>query len=224
MALIFVSHSSKDTKQRSFLNQAFASTNVQAKYEEIEAIGKGSRTAAQIAADIAQSNAIFVILGPNAERLKHTRDWMAWESGNAINKDLWVLEAQEDSSTVSMVIPRLRHYVCFDYNDQWLAYLRQIVSSYDDSHVLKAGVVGAGLGAAIGGEGSAGVGAIIGGLAGLILASNATTNTRPPGLVITCLKCRSAYSVHVGVAALRCPVCNARLQFSLPGIQGASSG
>jgi hypothetical protein len=123
-----------------------------------------------------------------------------------------------------MVIPRLRHYVCFDYNDQWLAYLRQIVSSYDDSHVLKAGVVGAGLGAAIGGEGGAGVGAIIGGLAGLILASNATTNTRPPGLVITCLKCRSAYSVHVGAAELRCPVCNARLRFSLPGVQRATSG
>src|SRR6476659_6845636 len=120
MAQIFISHSAKDAKPIEFLNKAFASSNVQAKYEEIEAIATGRRTAAQIRADIAVSNAIMVVLGPNAETLRHTRDWIAWESGNAANKDVWVLEAFEDSAKLSVVIPHLRHYVGFHYNDQWL--------------------------------------------------------------------------------------------------------
>jgi hypothetical protein len=60
MAQISVSHSSKDTKPLDFLNRAFASTEVQAKYEEIEAIVRGKRSAAEIAADIAASKATFV--------------------------------------------------------------------------------------------------------------------------------------------------------------------
>jgi len=67
VAQIFVSHSSKDTKQLDFLSKAFATTNVQAKYEEVEAILHGRRNAAQIAADIVASNAIMVLLGPNVE-------------------------------------------------------------------------------------------------------------------------------------------------------------
>jgi hypothetical protein len=227
VAQIFVSHSAKDIKQKNFINQAFASTKVEAKYEEIEAIISGKRTAAQIKADIAQSNAIFVVLGPNVETLSHTRDWVTWESGNAaaFNRDVWVLEAFEDFPKLSVVIPHLRHYVCFDYNDPWLAYLRQIVSSYDDSHVLKVGAAGAGIGAMIGGEGGAAAGAVIGGLAGMILSTMTTANTRPPGFSITCLTCQSVYSIHVGAPAFRCPVCNARLQFVQPAMaQGAVAG
>jgi hypothetical protein len=68
----------------------------------------------------------MVVLGPNAENLKHTRDWVVWESGNAsgANKDVWVIEAFEDSPHLSVVIPHLRHYISFHYNDQWLAYFR----------------------------------------------------------------------------------------------------
>ena len=60
MAQIFISHSAKDTKPLQFLNQAFATTNVEAKYEEIEAIVSGKRTSQQIKADIAGSRAIPV--------------------------------------------------------------------------------------------------------------------------------------------------------------------
>ncbi len=218
MAQIFISHSAKDTKPLAFLNKAFASSNVQARYEEIEAIVSGRRTAAQIIADIAASNAIMVVLGPHAEALRHTRDWIVWESGNAAatNKDVWVLEAFEDSARLSVVIPHLRHYVAFHYDDQWLAYLRQIVVSYDDSHVLKAGLAGAGIGAALGEVG----GAVVVGLAALLLAANAHS-ARPLGLPVTCFKCHSVYSAHVGVNSLRCPVCSARIQFSLAEAQGA---
>src|ERR1700730_2900727 len=114
MAQIF-SHSAKDTSLKNFINQAFATTKVEAKYEEIEAILDGRRTAAQIAADIAGSNAVFVLLGKNVERLKHTQNWVTWESGvgAAANKDIWVFEAFEDHAKLSVIIPHLHHHVCF---------------------------------------------------------------------------------------------------------------
>ena len=176
MAQIFVSHSAKDTKQLDFLNKAFASTNVQAKYEEIEAITRGRRNSAQIAADIAASNAIFVVLGPNVETLKHTRDWVVWESGRAqgTNKDIWVLEAFEDSALISVVVPHLRHYVCFHYNDAWLGYLRTVITSYDDSHILTAMVAGAGVG---GGISETPMGALVGASIAWVLAANAKAQT-----------------------------------------------
>jgi hypothetical protein len=218
MAQIFISHSAKDQKPLDFLNKAFASSNVQAKYEEFEAIIHGRRTAAQIKADIAASNAIMVVLGPNAENLKHTRDWVVWESGNAsgANKDVWVIEAFEDSPHLSVVIPHLRHYVSFHYNDQWLAYFRQIVSSYDDSHVAKAILAGAGIGSAFGPEG-----ALIGSGVGLLLGA-ASTQQRPAGISLACPQCCSVYCTHLGVAQLRCPVCNARIQFEVAKAQTAN--
>jgi len=215
MAQIFVSHSRNDTKPLDFLNKAFASSNVQAKYEEIEAIVQGNRTAPQVAADIAASNALMVVLGPHVEMLKHTRDWVAWESGRS-NRDVWVLESLEDSPKLSVVIPLLRHYVCFEYTDPWLAYLRSIVNSYDDSHILKATVAGAGIGgigAALA-ETSPGLGALIVGGVALFLAANA--QTRPSGLPLCCPQCRSFYNVHVSAMTLRCPVCNSRICLAPP--------
>jgi hypothetical protein len=212
MAQIFISHSSKDKKPIEFLNRAFASSNIQAKYEEIEAITHGApRNSGQIKLDIAASNAIFVVLGTNAEKLKHTRDWMAWETGAAEggNKDVWVLEASEDTPQLSIVIPRLRHYVCFQYTDMWLGYLRSVVQSYDDSHIFKLAALGAGAGAAIG---ESPVGALIGGGLALLLAAN--VQTRPTGLPIVCPICRSFYNVHISTPIMRCPVCNNRLQFA----------
>jgi len=211
LAQIFISHSARDTKALDFLNRAFATTNVQAKHEEIEALISGKRTSHQIALDIQFSNAIFVVLGPHVEELRHTRDWVVWESGAAsgTNKDIWVLEAVEDAPRISIVIPRLRHYVQFDYNDSWLIYLRQIIASYDDSHVVKAMAAGAGLGGAI--SESMG-GALVGGGIGLLLALN-NAQTRLAGFPIMCPNCQSFYSVHIGLPVMRCPVCNTGLRF-----------
>jgi hypothetical protein len=211
VAQIFISHSSKDIKPIDLVSKVFASTNVQAKYEEIEAIMHGRRTAAQIAADVMASNAVFVVLGRNAESLSHTRDWVVSESGIArgMNKDIWVLEAFEESPSLSVIIPHLRHYVCFHYNDAWLGYLRAIVTSYDDAHVFKAFVAGAGVGAAVS---ESPVGALIGGGIAWILAANATAQARPAGIPLNCGNCHSSYSVHVEVStSMRCPVCNSRI-------------
>src|ERR1700682_4143498 len=191
MAQIFVSHSAKHTKALDFLNKAFATTKVTAKYEEIEAIVTGKRTSQQIKADIQFSNAFFVVLGPHVEQIPHTRDWVGSESGQAsgANKDVWVLEALEDSPKLTVLIPQLRHYVLFDYTERWLIYLRQRVASYDDSHVVPAMAVGAGVGGAIG----EGVGAVIGGGIALFLALNA--QQRPVGFPMSCPTCRAVYSV-----------------------------
>src|SRR5437868_4051194 len=149
MAQIFVSHSQKDSKIIDFVNKAFASTKVEGKYEEMEALLHGKRNSAQISADIAASNCIFVLLSKNVENLKHTRDWVVWESGNAkgVNKDVWVIEPFEECLQLSIVIPHLQHYVCFHYGNDWLLYLRNIIQSYDDSHVAKALIAGVSAGA-----------------------------------------------------------------------------
>jgi MTH538 TIR-like domain (DUF1863) len=210
LAQIFISHSAKDLKPKHFLNQAFATTKVEAKYEEIEAIVSGKRTAAQIRADINASRAIMVVLGQHANELQHTRDWVLWESGTAtgIGKDIWVLEALEDSPRLSIIIPHLRHYVAFDYNDQWLVYLRSIIASYDDSQAMQTIAATAGLGAVFG----EGVGALIGGGLGLLLVA-ATQPKAPTGLAMTCPKCGSFYNAHISVAAMRCPVCSCGIRF-----------
>ena len=212
MAQIFVSHSSKDAKPIDFVNRAFASTNVSAKYEEIEAIVSGRRTAEEIRIDIQQSNAVFVLLGEHVEAQKHTRDWVAWESGVAANKDVWVFEAAEDTGRISVVIPRIQHLVRFQYSDPWLAYIRSIISSYDDSHLLKAAIAGAGTGAAFAAKKDTGMGVILGAGAGLVLAAM-NSQTRPSGLPVLCPACRSFYSVHLCEPAMRCPVCNVHLVF-----------
>jgi hypothetical protein len=66
----------------------------------------------------------------------------------AANKDIWVFEAHEDHGKLTVLIPHLRYHVCFEYSDPWLAYIRTVVSSYDDSHVLPAISVGVATGVA----------------------------------------------------------------------------
>jgi len=215
VAQIFVSHSSKDTQSVDFLSRAFAPTHVRAIFEEFEAILKGPADAQRISNDIRLSNAVFVLLGRNVDSLKHTRDWVGWESGVAAgvaletNKDVWVLEPINEMDSLSIVIPHLRHYVCFNpTEDWWQGYLSQIITSYDDSRYLNAIVVGAGGGAVLG----AGSGALWGAGAGLVLAA-LSSPTRPTGLPIRCPQCGSLYNVHLTEPRMRCPVCNTRLVF-----------
>lgn len=215
MSQIFVSHSSKDKELVGLLSRAFAATQVKGVFEEFEAITKGPANAKQIAQDVRESNAVFVVLGPNVEGLKHTRDWVGWESGVSAgvalqtNKDVWVMESLADFDKLSVVIPHLRHYVCFDPSNQWWqGYLTQIISSYDNSHVLKVVSATAATGAAIG----EGVGALWGAGVGLVLAAMAAP-TKPVGFPINCPQCASSYSVHLASPRMRCPVCNARLVF-----------
>jgi hypothetical protein len=215
VAQIFISHSAKDRPILDFINRAFASAKVEAKYEEIEAILEGRRTAQQIVADIARSNAVFILLGENVEKIRHTQQWVLWESGvaGAANKDIWVFEAIADHGKLSVLIPHLHHHVCFDYSDPWLVYIRAIISSYDDSHVLPA--ISAGVATGIATENPL-AGLLAGGIAALLLAGN--KQGPPAGLMIRCTGCNSIYRIHRDPAwnVMRCPVCNGWLQLQFP--------
>ena len=214
MAQIFVSHSAKDTELVGLLSRAFAATKVRGVFEEFDAIRKGPATAARIVQDIRQSNAIFTLLGRNVENLPHTRDWVNFEGGAAAGaspqpvKDHWVIESLDDLGKLTVVIPRLQHYICLDPSvDAWQGYLTQIIASYDDSHVLPAAAT---CGLAVGAATENIAAAFFGGVAGLVLAA-ISTQSRPAGVSIRCLQCTSVYNVHLASQRMRCPVCNMQL-------------
>lgn len=214
MAQIFVSHSAKDAELVGLLSRAFAATKVRGVFEEFDAIRKGPANASRIIQDIRQSNAIFTLLGRNVESLPHTRDWVNFEGGAAAGaspqpvKDHWVIESLQDLGVISVVVPRLQHYICLDPRAEvWQGYLTQIISSYDDSHVLPTAAT-CGLTVAAATENI--VAGFVGGMAALMLAAMAT-QSRPAGVSIRCLQCTSVYNVHLASQRMRCPVCNMQL-------------
>lgn len=211
MAKIFVSHSKRDKEIRNFFSDIFSPTKVQAVFEEFEAIRAGQRTAPDILDDIEAAKAIFVLLGPQADALDHTRDWITGESGAGANKDVWVFEPYHHMGTLSTVVPWVRHHVVYTFDDPWYDYIQRLVESYDDSHVPGAVLGSAGLGAMLAEQDRAG-GAIVGGIAGLILSDK--SGERPSGQEIQCPKCHSVYALHCpeNLPATRCPVCNSTLQ------------
>lgn len=210
MAQIFISHSSRDRELVSLFERAASTTNVRLVLEELESLKWGPANQTRIANNISQSNAVFVLLGANVNDLPHTRDWVAWEAGQASakNKDIWVFEPAEDRGRVAVVIPQLRHYVVSVGSDLFVRYLMGIVESYDDSGIPAAALIFGGLGAAVGG----GPGAALGAYGGYQIADK--SGIRPTGLPLSCPKCRSTYSVHLphGTLNYRCPVCNSGLR------------
>lgn len=220
MAQIFISHSAKDKESVDLLSRAFASTQVRAVFEEFDAIQKGPANAERIANNIRQSNAVFVLLGKNVETIKHTRDWIGWESGVAAgvtletNKDVWVLEPITEAPHLSVVIPHLRHYVCFNAADvTWQGYLSRIIASYDDSHFLRVVSSSALTGAGLASKKDPIAGAAIGAVSGIILAA-LSSPPRPEGWRFQCPKCVSVYSIHLCAYWMRCPVCNSQWHFN----------
>src|SRR5438105_3587061 len=155
MAQIFISHSARDENLKDYFNRAFATSNVNAIYEEIERLMNETITTDKVKQDIAQSSAMFVLLSQTVESLSHTRDWVGFEVGYAkgiggANKDVWVFENVQDRGELRMVLPSFDHYVVYDTSDAALPYLKQIVSSYDDDRVLKNTAVATAGGALLG--------------------------------------------------------------------------
>ena len=211
MAQIFVSHSGRDKDLVDFFSNIFAGTKVKGVFEEFEKILIGKITSSQVAVDIENSNAIFVILSQNVQNIPHTRDWVVWETGVAKNKDIWVFEPFKQLGSISVVTPYLRHFVIFEINNSYLAYIRKVVESYDDSHVLPTLLLTTGIGALLG----KGEGAVVGALGGLAISDK--SKERPAGIEIRCSKCSSLYNVHIpqGIDTFRCPVCNAFLRIKI---------
>lgn len=214
MAQIFISHSKRDKDLRNFFSNAFAGTKVEAIFEEFEEILTGKITSDKIARDIENSKAIFVILSSNVENIPHTRDWVVWETGMAKNRDIWVFEPYPQLGRISVVTPYLRHYVVFDLNDAWLGYIRRIIESYDDSHVLPTLMGTGGIGALLAEKDKIG-GAALGTLVGLAISDK--SNERPMGIGVECSNCSSSYNIHIpqGLELFRCPVCNTYLKIEI---------
>lgn len=204
MAQVFISHSQKDKEIIHFFLEAFAGTKVKPHLEEFEKEVPAGVNANKIATDIQASNALFLLLSQNVENLSHTRDWINWECGTATNKDIWVFEPLETLGKIQVVVPRVSHYVLFEKTDEWRGYIRSLVSSYDDSHVLPTLSATTGGGALIGEAPGAAVGLAVG-LVGLLLF-----NISKPayGITTKCWNCCANYKIH-RYGHLRCPVCNA---------------
>jgi len=119
-----------------------------------------------------------------------------------------VFERLCENGRISVITPQLRHYVVYEPNDNYLGYVRKIIESYDDSHVLPTVLAGVGLAALTFATGGA---ALLGGAAGLVLSDRTAGRPMPPQR--QCARCTSAYHVHLpqGVEKSRCPVCNAVL-------------
>jgi hypothetical protein len=204
MAQIFISHSARDQELKNFFNQAFATSSVYAKYEEIEQLYKGTITTEMIQQDITFSNAVLVLLSQNVDSLDHTRDWIGYEVGYAKgaqggNKDVWVFEHVNDAGQLTKVIPNFDHYVVYDESDTALMFMKAVVESYDDGRVLRNVAVGTGLGAMVGMPWiGAGVAAVY---------SNLSTG-RPVGIETIC-GCSLKYRIHLPeqMTQLRCPKC-----------------
>jgi len=213
MSQIFISHSQKDQALKDFIANAFAITKVKAIFEEYEKIINGTVTADKIAEDIGNSQAVFVLLSDNIQNIPHTRDWVVWETGIAKNKDIWVFEPFLQSGLISVVTPYLKHYVLYNTNDSWLNYIRKIIESYDDSHVLPT-ILAAGSVGAILAEKNKAEAAFLGALAGVFLSDK--SGDRPSGNPIMCTNCSSSYSIHLptSVGTFRCPICNSALKLN----------
>ena len=71
MAQIFVSHSQADRDIKAFFERAFAITKVRAVFVEYESYEPPAGP--YIQGQINGSSAMFLLLGPNVERLAHTK-------------------------------------------------------------------------------------------------------------------------------------------------------
>lgn len=211
MAKMFVSHSRHDRDLVDYFARVAAGTQVQLIFEELEAMIAGPADASRIQADIESSNAVFVLVTPQLAGIAHSRDWVAWETGVAARRDVWVLEERGDLGRVEIVTPALKHCVRFDPSDAWFAYFRSVVVPYDDSQVLPLVAAGSALGGAL----REGESAVVGAGLGLLVATLA--NQRPTGVPIACGKCTARYSVHLPASEpqFRCPVCNTTLWLQL---------
>lgn len=211
MAQIFISHSKKDKAIIHLFLEAFAGTKVKPHLEELEKELPTGITAQKIEHDIEVSNAIFVLLSENVENLKHTRDWINWECGTARNKAIWIFEPSESLGKISVVTPRFNHYVLFKRTEEWREYLRSIIESYDDSHILPTLSLSTAGGALLN-EKDRFEGAATGfgiGLVGLLLKNKSKPSF---GIDVRCWKCHSNYKIHQ-YGYFRCATCNTQSIF-----------
>jgi hypothetical protein len=219
MTSIFISHSQRDSEIKAFFNELFANTKIKAVFMEFEKMLGKEVNADKIETKINSTNAVFIILSENTDNLRHTRDWIAWESGRSFNKDIWVFIPERLNLGLNMVIPKLNHLVIYNHSDLWRKYIYRIINSYDDSNLLPISLATTTGGAILGGLSeenaieNAFLGGAIGYFGGLILV-NALKTKIPEGFRVKCVNCYANYTIHAQTIRFRCPVCNTELHFT----------
>jgi len=213
MAQIFISHSQADRDIKAFFERVFAITKVRAVFVEYESYEPPAGP--YIQRQITDSTAMFLLLGPNVEKLAHTKVWIGSETGVAqqAQKAIWVFEPFQQPCNVP--VPFVTHYVPYVQTDQAFQYIRAIVNSYDDSAAIEAlvrgGVLGAAGGAALAEDAKKKDAAVLGAIVGALFESWRTdsSRSRPMGIPITCgyLNCRTTYRLHGTPTSFHCPVC-----------------
>ena len=224
---IFISHSKKDKEIVNFFGKILGSTRVKGVLKEIEGF-KSDEEFQEIQNDIQNSSAIFILLGENVQNLKHTRDWVVWESAIAstVGKEIWIFEPMELLGKIDVIFPHLSHYLIYKFDQDYQNYIREIIESYDDADVLPAvvagsffgGVGGTAVEALISKESKlSGIGTLLGiGIVGTIASFMADpSRKRPTGILIRCSKCKNKYRIHMKIPKIRCPICNAILALKL---------
>jgi len=137
---IFVSHGRKDTKILDFFAKAFATTGVKWKCMEFENMPFEGMLrpprplrpqSEEISKQVKNSNATFLLLGPNVRNSDYTQNWIAFEVGLscAYGKSVWVFE--EMGSKIKFPIPYVTDYVRYDLNEG-ISFIdiRKIIESY----------------------------------------------------------------------------------------------
>ncbi|MGD0204881.1 MAG: hypothetical protein ABSB57_00300 [Dehalococcoidia bacterium] len=213
MSQIFISHSQLDTEIKTFFGDLFGRTNVKALFVEYE--GYTAPAWPYIHQEIANSAALFVLLGPNVEELRHTQLWIGTECGAATpGKDVWVFEHSQRISNVP--IPNVQHYMMYNYGQQYQDYIRAVVESYDDLPVLRAGLDGFWAGAELASPLGHPAAQLGGALVGSVFAMNAASPAkfRPIGAVLQCPRqdCMVTFRFHTRIDLLPCPTCRRPMQ------------
>jgi hypothetical protein len=217
VAQIFISHSQADKDIKAFFERAFAITKVRGVFVEYESYEPPAGP--YIQGQINDSRAMFLLLGPNVERLAHTKIWIGTETGLAqqAQKEIWVFEPFQQQCDVPVAF--VTHYLPYLQTDQAFQYIVAIIKSYDDSSSLEAlvrgGALGAFGGAALAEDTKKTEGTVLGAIAGAVFESwrSDPSRSRPMGTPITCghLNCRNTYRLHGMPISFRCPVCSQQL-------------
>lgn len=113
---IFISHSQKDDGLLRQLDSVFGNSGVSQYKASFEKQQPPVSEALRM--EIEESSALFVLLGPNACSLQHTKVWIGWEVGVAseCRIPIWVLE--DVNTQIEMAVPSFSNYILWDSSDR----------------------------------------------------------------------------------------------------------
>ena len=125
---VFISHSQDDEDLLDVLNIVFGNSSIsqyRASFEQ-----QSDPVSEHLLEEIKKSRAMFVVLGPQAQKQEHTKIWIGWEAGIAaeLGIPIWILE--DINTQIKMPIPSFSDYVLWDSsNEDEHRVLRNILES-----------------------------------------------------------------------------------------------